>query len=109
LTYYEEDQPTEQEWRDKIVRSLDKDLIPEGMEHIKASVEQIDPGESHKELMEMLGAIFVQLSRIYDVLITDSPAGDALDAQHSKGRLFASAPILLEEAWNDQKDQDQKE
>ena len=76
MTYYDEDHP---------------EKIPaESPENIR-----------HQELMEMLGGIFVQLSRIYDVLITDSPNQESLDSKHEAGELFASPPTLIEKAWED--------
>ena len=76
MTYYDEDNP---------------EKIPTGLLS----------KEKHEELMEMLGGIFVQLSRIYDVLITDSPNQESLDSKHEAGELFASPPTLIEKAWED--------
>lgn len=57
--------------------------------------------ERHDELMEMLGGIFVQLSRIYDVLLIESDNGKELDDMHKRGDLFGSTPMLREDAWNE--------
>jgi len=124
MSYYEEDLPDVSEnevERDKTPDDPDKELIPEGMEHVKASpneslfygtpenlvpatVEQTDPGSNHTEMMEMLGGIFVQLSRIYDVLMMGVPAAtrDMLDEMHGDGGLMASPPVLREDAWSDE-------
>lgn len=87
----------------------DRELIPEGMEHVAAQVEQFDgtveqtdPGENHKELMEMLGGLFIQTSRIYDVLMAMLPdeVESELDKVHESGRLMFSPPTLLENGWD---------
>jgi hypothetical protein len=82
MTYYEEDSPEFEEWKSGIIKNIESD-------------------NNHKEMMEMLGGIFVQLSRIYDVLITDSPNQADLDDRHSAGGLFASPPTLEKDAWNE--------
>jgi hypothetical protein len=107
MTYYEEDLPDVSE--NEVERAEnegmpDHSLIPEGMHHIKATVENIDPGTNHIEMMEMLGGIFVQLSRIYDVLMMGVPSAtrDMLDEMHGEGGLMASPPVLREDAWSDE-------
>lgn len=72
-----------------------------GMPEVPFTVEQTDPGENHKELMEMLGGIFIQQSRIYDVLMAMLPQAleEELDELHTAGRLMFSPPTLLEKAW----------
>lgn len=94
MTYYEEDRPTEEEWVERIKKSIENEK-PTILPTVDNSQER------HEELMEMLGGIFVQLSRIYDVLITDSPNQSELDNQHSRGELFASPPTLVEKAWGE--------
>lgn len=61
-----------------------------------------EPVDPHKEMMEMLGAIFVQLSRVYDVLMLNLSEyqRDQLDTMHQSGELMGSPPILKEDAWD---------
>jgi hypothetical protein len=58
--------------------------------------------DNHAELMEMLGGIFVQLSRIYDVLLIESSNRDIISTRHEEGGLIAPPPILREDAWQDE-------
>jgi len=70
-------------------------------EGIEPSVEQTSPGTNHEEMMEMLGGIFVQVSRLYDVMMMTIPVDlrtDILDA-HAKGHLLGDPPSLAEDGW----------
>jgi hypothetical protein len=104
MSYYEEDLPDVSENEREEEQSPDHSLIPEGMHHVKATLEQTSPGTNHTEMMEMLGGIFVQLSRIYDVLMMGVPSAtrDMLDEMHGEGGLMASPPVLREDAWSDE-------
>jgi hypothetical protein len=70
---------------------------------VEATLEQTDPGENHKELMEMLGGIFIQQSRIYDCLMAMVPDKyrQELDETHENGGLMASPPALREDGWDE--------
>jgi hypothetical protein len=75
---------------------------PENIKDIpvqQVSVEHI----RHEEMMEMLGGIFVQLSRIYDVLMLGLPGASVsrkeVDSVHEAGELYGSPPTLKENAW----------
>jgi hypothetical protein len=59
--------------------------------------------ERHEELMEMLGGIFVQVSRMYDALmfLVTPEQQKTIDDLHSRGELFASPPSLKEKAWGE--------
>ena len=64
-------------------------------------VEQTATGTNHTEMMEMLGGIFVQVSRLYDVMMMTLPVDmrtDILEA-HSRGHLLGDPPSLTEDAW----------
>lgn len=121
MTYYEEDTPDVSEneveraenegmpgnpdWPSGVNYAEDRSGIPIASEvkRISATLEQTDPGSNHTEMMEMLGAMFVQLSRIYDVLMMTLPEGKmrSIDEVHESGGLAASPPILREDAWDD--------
>lgn len=51
-------------------------------------------------LQELLSGIYVQLARVYDVLIVtlDKTGGDALSLsqEHANGHLLGPAPLLME-------------
>ncbi len=85
MTYYEEDTP---EKSDPVKDFLDK--TPEEVRH--------------EEMMEMLGGIFVQLSRIYDVLMIGLPgpvvSRDEVDQVHTNGDIYGSPPALSKDAWS---------
>jgi hypothetical protein len=68
---------------------------------ISYTVEQIDPGDNHKELMEMLGGIFVQLSRVYDtqMMLLSEDNRNFLINLHNEGGLAGDPPLLREDAW----------
>jgi len=80
----------------------DKPIEPT-IEQTDASQAEGQPGENHKELMEMLGGIFVQQSRIYDCLMAIVPNKyrAELDDIHENGGLMASPPLLREDAWGE--------
>jgi hypothetical protein len=97
MTYYEEDA---EEWIERVKKSVENEKpmyipVPKDMSQ-----------ERHEELMEMLGGIFVQLSRVYDVLmfLVTPEQQKTIDDLHSAGELFASPPILKEKAWGDSDD-----
>lgn len=62
-----------------------------------------DEKTEHEELMEMLGGLFIQTSRVYDVLMAMLPQTleEELDEVHSAGRLAFSPPTLLEKGWDE--------
>ena len=78
------------------------------IERVKKSVDSQNPTyladkaeERHKELMEMLGGVFVQVSRMYDALVIalpDDKQQELLDA-HETGGLLGDPPTLREDAW----------
>jgi hypothetical protein len=96
MTYYEEDTPTEEEWIERIKQAVENEK-PQYVPSVN------DSQARHEELMEMLGGIFVQLSRVYDALmfVVSPEHQKVLDDMHSKGELFASPPSLVEKAWGD--------
>lgn len=62
-----------------------------------------DNNEEESSLLELVGAIFVQVSRAYDVLVMLLPPETravVLNA-HESGRLLGDPPILLKEAWDE--------
>lgn len=63
-------------------------------------IREAKPQTDHEELMEMLGGMFVQLSRIYDVLLLEANNGQEIDEVHKEGNLYGSAPQLREDAWD---------
>jgi hypothetical protein len=91
MTYYEEDA---EDWIERVKTAVDN----EKPMYIPAKDKS---QERHTELMEMLGAIFVQLSRVYDVLLINSEYRESLNTKHAEGELFAPPPNLKEEAWNE--------
>lgn len=70
--------------------------IPEG------DIQHTNPGSNHIEMMEMLSAIFIQLSRIYDCQMAGVSDGyrQEMDKTHESGGLLASPPMLREDAWD---------
>jgi hypothetical protein len=69
-------------------------------ENMAVSSENIEPS-NHTEMMEMLGGLFVQICRMYDVLMYALPEKDRLfiEGYHSKGKLLGDPPSLTEDAW----------
>lgn len=65
------------------------------------TVEQTDSGANHQEMMEMLGGIFIQVSRIYDVLMMALPTSDRrlLSEEHEQGKFVGDVPSMVEDAW----------
>jgi hypothetical protein len=64
--------------------------------------EPVDPDKQrHDELMEMLGGIFIQVSRMYDALIIALPpsAREEILEAHESGGLLGDPPALREDAW----------
>jgi UDP-N-acetyl-D-mannosaminuronate dehydrogenase len=106
LTYYEEDNP-------EIESAENEDISPEEQlirDIEKAAAEQrpmlmphVDKdAERHEEMMEMLGGIFIQMSRLYDavMLSLDHDMMKLAESYHSKGKLLSDPPILEEDAWS---------
>lgn len=82
------------------------DAIPEPMPEPRPMKRAETTLQRHEELMEMLGAIFVQLSRIYDasmisLSVVNNDVAEQVADKHEAGKLFGSAPVLLEDAWSD--------
>ena len=78
-----------------------KDLFNDDVEQTDASQAEGQAGTNHTEMMEMLGGIFVQVSRLYDVMMMTLPVDmrtDILEA-HSRGHLLGDPPSLTEDAW----------
>ena len=71
-------------------------------ESFEGTVEQTSPGSNHIEMMEMLSAIFIQLSRIYDCQMAgvSETYRQELDEIHESGGLMAAPPMLREDAWD---------
>lgn len=88
---------------EQIAAAESEGMIPINYKDIQLTVEHTDPGANHKELMEMLGGIFIQVSRMYDtlLLLIDKDEMEELDKEHSTGGLLASPPILREDAWDE--------
>lgn len=59
--------------------------------------------QNHEELMEMLGGIFVQVSRMYDALVIALPpeAQEEILQAHESGGLLGDPPTLREDAWDE--------
>lgn len=104
MTYYEEDTPE---------LSVEKeDPHPEDKEILEALAEaakQPQPilaidkaADRHQEMMEMLGGIFIQMSRVYDAVMISLDEDDRkfVESYHSRGKLLGDPPILEEDAWS---------
>jgi hypothetical protein len=98
MTYYDEDNPE----IDDIVEKVFGEQVEDHRSH-----EQKRNDEAvarHEEMMEMLGGIFVQLSRIYDVLMLGLPGPvvqrDEVDQVHTNGDVYGSPPTLSKDAWS---------
>ena len=123
MTYYEEDQPdldalprrkyaaeVEPESEGKFIEDMTDDEFTDHVRNVMKSSDSPEVGimkvkgstEQHEEMMEMLGGMFVQLSRIYDVLMLTLPdeIRRELSAEHEKGKLIGDAPALAEDAWS---------
>jgi hypothetical protein len=105
MTYYEEDQPP-------IESEKEHKLSPEEefIKYVKNAVVEQPPmimpvykdAERHQELMEMLGGIFIQMSRLYDavMLTLDDVDRERVESYHSQGKLLGDPPVLEEDAWS---------
>lgn len=103
MTYYEEDNPE--------IESAENEGMPPHVddEEILKMLTEVDnqkpadpSAQRHEEMMEMLGGIFIQLSRMYDVLMLSLSDTDRATAEmyHSQGKLLGDPPILKEDAWS---------
>lgn len=107
MTYYEEDNPEIESAENEDTLSPEEQFI-KNIE--KAAAEQrpmlmpqaVNDQERHEEMMEMLGGIFVQVSRMYDVLmmIAENSSRVVLEESHSQGKLLGDPPALREDAWS---------
>jgi hypothetical protein len=102
MTYYEEDKPTEEDWIERIKTSIENDKSAYTTP-LPPPLVRTHEQERHEELMEMLGGIFVQLSRVYDTLmfVVSPEHQKVIDEMHRRGELFASPPTLVEKAWGE--------
>ena len=104
MTYYEEDNPDIESTENEGLR------VDTEVKRLKKQADEFfnRRDTQHEELMEMLGGIFVQLSRVYDTLmfVVTPEHQKVLDDMHSRGELFGSPPTLVKEAWGDETIQD---
>lgn len=108
MTYYEEDTPIESaenegmppETLDDIVEKVFGEQVEDNRSHEQRRNDEAV--ERHKEMMEMLGGIFIQLSRIYDATMMglDKSVRENVENYHSQGRLMGDPPVLEKDAWS---------
>lgn len=99
MTYYEEDRPDESEKTEHHPAYTTEELNRRMMEEsVYKSPEEL----RHEEMMEMLGGIFIQMSRVYDALmmLLEEDDMNAVADQHKNGKLLGDPPVLREDAWS---------